>query len=689
MDLSGDTNRHRLVGDYIIGPKIGSGSFAEVWRSRHRHLGTEFAIKEIDKKHLNDNLLKEISILRNITHPNIIRLFEAIETEDRIFLVLEYCEGGDLAAYINRHGRVSEEVARHFMRQLAAGLQVLRENHLIHRDLKPQNLLLSSKDVTPLLKIGDFGFARYLTPQGLADTLCGSPLYMAPEIIQNQKYDAKADLWSVGAILFQLIMGKPPFDGKSQLELFQNILTSSELRFPEGALKALHPDYVELCRSLLRRNPVERLTFEEFFNHKFLVEPRVTKNVEQSSSASQMRSSCRRAECHIYENMPLLHPETRLSLTDKNAKLNDESRVLCGKDQYDTSSIRDVHGFIPYTSTDKISQSLSSSPGSSSQPRDLMESIERSYVLVNSHYSSTETVISSIEASPQESSTARTSVLLPQIDGHMPVAAQPREPPAASVGGMHNSSSSGLGSAALTAPPEMFSEVHGPYVLLPSRRLQFLHQYLCAISDIAKEQINAGLFLASFSVELVILAIWKEAIRICSSWLASSGGSDVCETSIGNETPDQDCAGSSTDIEDTLDFAKPSLASLWAKRGFIAAYDTAERLSKHLQCNAEMPDAMDIIFRTALDAGRSGAVDAWMEKHEEAAASYSKAKLLLSFILAEAPSLPLNPPILLSLADKQRLQKYIRNLEYHKNCSRMAQSSLGQSSGTVSVTKYI
>lgn len=206
MDFGAPNTRIRLVGDYIIGPRIGSGSFAVVWRSKHRVLGTEFAIKEIDKKHLNDNLKKEISILRNISHPNIIRLYEAIETEERIFLVLEYCDGGDVGAYIQRHGRVSEDVARHFIKQLAAGLQVLRDNNLIHRDLKPQNLLLSGKGVNPLLKIGDFGFARYLTPQGLADTLCGSPLYMAPEIIQNHRYDAKADLWSVGAILYQLVI---------------------------------------------------------------------------------------------------------------------------------------------------------------------------------------------------------------------------------------------------------------------------------------------------------------------------------------------------------------------------------------------------------------------------------------------------------------------------------------------------
>uniref|UniRef100_A0A2P2IPR8 Serine/threonine-protein kinase ATG1a isoform X2 n=1 Tax=Rhizophora mucronata TaxID=61149 RepID=A0A2P2IPR8_RHIMU len=160
------------------------------------------------------------------------------------------------------------------MRQLAAGLQVLQGNHLIHRDLKPQNLLLSSHETIPQLKIGDFGFARSLMPQGLADTFCGSPLYMAPEIIRNQKYDAKADLWSVGAILFQLVTGEPPFEGNSQLQLFQNILSSTELQFPKGALDELHPDCVDLCRSLLRQNPVERLTFKDFFHHKFLGEQR-------------------------------------------------------------------------------------------------------------------------------------------------------------------------------------------------------------------------------------------------------------------------------------------------------------------------------------------------------------------------------------------------------------------------------
>ncbi|KAJ6710229.1 SERINE/THREONINE-PROTEIN KINASE UNC-51-RELATED [Salix koriyanagi] len=126
-----DFNLPRLIGDYILGPRIEQGSFVTVWRAKHQSPGLEVVIKEIDKKlfspKVSDSLLTEISILSTINHPNIIRLFEFIETEDRIFLVLEYCDGGDLAGYIRRHGKVTEVVARHFMRQLAAGLQALQE----------------------------------------------------------------------------------------------------------------------------------------------------------------------------------------------------------------------------------------------------------------------------------------------------------------------------------------------------------------------------------------------------------------------------------------------------------------------------------------------------------------------------------------------------------------------------------
>uniref|UniRef100_A0A5B7AJK5 Protein kinase domain-containing protein n=1 Tax=Davidia involucrata TaxID=16924 RepID=A0A5B7AJK5_DAVIN len=203
--MAQSTSRARFVGDYLVGKQIGSGSFSVVWHARHRVHGTEVAIKEIAtgrlSKKLQESLMSEIVILKQIIHPNIIRLHDIIEEPGKIHLVLEYCRGGDLSMYIQqRQGRVPEAKAKHFMKQLAAGLQILRENNLIHRDLKPQNLLLSKNDDNSVLKIADFGFARSLQPRGLAETLCGSPLYMAPEIMQLQKYDAKADLWSVGVL---------------------------------------------------------------------------------------------------------------------------------------------------------------------------------------------------------------------------------------------------------------------------------------------------------------------------------------------------------------------------------------------------------------------------------------------------------------------------------------------------------
>jgi len=123
---------------------------------------------------------------------------------------------------------------------------------VVHRDLKPQNILLVENNENSLLKIADFGFAKFLQPFALAETLCGSPLYMAPEVMQAQKYDAKADLWSVGVILYQLVTGIPPFNGDNQIQLLRNILRSREIRFPSDC--ELSHGCIDLCRKLLRLN---------------------------------------------------------------------------------------------------------------------------------------------------------------------------------------------------------------------------------------------------------------------------------------------------------------------------------------------------------------------------------------------------------------------------------------------------
>jgi serine/threonine-protein kinase ULK/ATG1 len=219
---------------------------------------------------------------------------------------------------------------------------------LLQRDLKPQNLLLSTSKSGALLKIADFGFARNLQPQGLAETLCGSPLYMAPEILQFQKYDAKADLWSVGTILFELVVGefvkertafpfpitysavhhcssfsrlhgssswapradcfcvscsqwfllitgKPPFNGANHVALLRNI-ERQEAAVPAALAKTLSASCVALLHGLLKRNPVERMSFEEFFMHPFLRSGSRASSACDSSSSSQSSSLLSSAE---------------------------------------------------------------------------------------------------------------------------------------------------------------------------------------------------------------------------------------------------------------------------------------------------------------------------------------------------------------------------------------------------------
>ncbi|CAN6576265.1 unnamed protein product [Malus baccata var. baccata] len=342
--------RGRVVGDYLVDRQIGSGSFSVVWHARHRVHGTEVAIKEIAtvrlNKKLQESLLSEIFIMKKIDHPNIIRLHDIIEVPGKINLVLEYCRGGDLFMYIQRHGKVPEALAKHFMQQLVAGLQMLRDNNLIHRDLKPQNLLLSTNDNNSVLKIADFGFARSLQPRGLAETLCGSPLYMAPEIMQLQKYDAKADLWSVGAILFQLVTGRTPFTGNNQIQLLQNILKATELQFPSDS-NNLSSECKELCQKLLRRNPVERLTFEEFFNHPFLSQQ---SPYSRSRRASRMADGFPTSEHNAMMNMEESSQEDCLPFL-----LDDDSSGPEGSPSFSRrrSSMKSTYGFSLDTKGDR------------------------------------------------------------------------------------------------------------------------------------------------------------------------------------------------------------------------------------------------------------------------------------------------------------------------------------------------
>lgn len=151
------------------------------------------------------------------------RLIDHMASTNNIYLVFEFCGGGDLRAYIDKFGRLSEHTTRFFLLQLCDGLVYLNERHMIHRDMKPQNILLTEQSPRALLKIADFGFVKYVEEASVAATMCGTPLYMAPEIIDHFEYDAKVDMWSLGCILFEMLVGKTVFLGSTQAEVLSNV----------------------------------------------------------------------------------------------------------------------------------------------------------------------------------------------------------------------------------------------------------------------------------------------------------------------------------------------------------------------------------------------------------------------------------------------------------------------------------
>ncbi|EGE01560.1 ULK/ULK protein kinase [Trichophyton equinum CBS 127.97] len=313
-----DEQMNLRIGHYTRLNEIGRGSFATVYRGTHNEYNTFVAVKSVTllrmSKKLRDNLKLEIDILKSLQHPHIVALIDCYETSSHIHIIMEFCMLGDLSRFIRKRNSMAKHellrdmmtkypnppgeglhdaVVRHFLKQLASALQFLRAKDLIHRDVKPQNLLLhpspticsktliqsvsykeSENSFTPItgvssfpmLKIADFGFARSLPSTSLADTLCGSPLYMAPEILRYEKYDAKADLWSVGTVLYEMVVGKPPFRAANHMELLQKIqLTKDRIRFPRETPVA--SDIKKLIRSLLKFNPVERITFPLFFGN--------------------------------------------------------------------------------------------------------------------------------------------------------------------------------------------------------------------------------------------------------------------------------------------------------------------------------------------------------------------------------------------------------------------------------------
>ncbi|CAN8004883.1 unnamed protein product, partial [Ixodes hexagonus] len=265
---------HKLP-EYVFTEKLGQGTYATVFKAYHKTGARRVvAIKCISKSSLTksatENLLTEIAILKKIKNEHIVELIDFQWNQHFIYLIMEYCSGGDLHRYIRTNKRLRESIVRKFLQQLAKALQVLQEHNIAHMDLKPQNILLSSVR-TPILKLADFGFAQYLRAGDFASSLRGSPLYMAPEMLLSDHYDNKVDLWSVGIIMYECLFGSAPYSSPTFEEKLKKIahdILSRLVQLPEGM--AVSDSCADLLLRLLERDPDKRINFEEFFTHPFV-----------------------------------------------------------------------------------------------------------------------------------------------------------------------------------------------------------------------------------------------------------------------------------------------------------------------------------------------------------------------------------------------------------------------------------
>ncbi|XP_017327451.1 serine/threonine-protein kinase MARK2 isoform X4 [Ictalurus punctatus] len=265
--ISMPTDEQPHVGNYRLLKTIGKGNFAKVKLAKHIPTGKEVAVKIIDKTQLNSSslqkLFREVRIMKLLNHPNIVKLFEVIETEKTLYLVMEYASGGEVFDYLVAHGRMKEKEARAKFRQIVSAVQYCHQKCIVHRDLKAENLLL---DADMNIKIADFGFSNEFTVGNKLDTFCGSPPYAAPELFQGKKYDGpEVDVWSLGVILYTLVSGSLPFDGQNLKELRERVLRG-KYRIPFY----MSTDCENLLKKFLILNPTKRGSLEQIMKDRWM-----------------------------------------------------------------------------------------------------------------------------------------------------------------------------------------------------------------------------------------------------------------------------------------------------------------------------------------------------------------------------------------------------------------------------------
>lgn len=258
-----------ITKDYNFGKSLGSGSFGTVRQAVHKQTGQTRAVKILKKSEQDEEkLFLEVDILAKLSHPNIMQIYEFYDDQSNFYIVSEFCPGGELFDTISEKGIFTEKEAAHIMKQILSAVCYSHQSNVVHRDLKPENILLDDKTDDPVIKLIDWGGARYFSKNKKMTKISGTPYYIAPEVL-NEVYDEKCDIWSCGVILYILLCGYPPFNGDTDTDIMKAV-KKGRYDFPVEEWSSISKEAKDLIINMLKYDPKARFSALECLSHPWI-----------------------------------------------------------------------------------------------------------------------------------------------------------------------------------------------------------------------------------------------------------------------------------------------------------------------------------------------------------------------------------------------------------------------------------